>query len=170
MNLEEYAELMRKKKPRRLVDIEVEEISLVSSPATRKLFYIKKRSQMMKDLDEAMVMGGPLPYGPVLLPKDGLELGRIWVKGGTNHRGMSLKEFGKGAAGSYKGSEALGAGDYAAVFMAAVQIPALRSTIFYGSSSPKCAPSAPASVPARASSSSSAAPKARDTRCPTRAL
>ena len=77
-----------------------------------------------KNLDEALVIGGPLPYGPVLLPKDGIELGRCWIKGGTNHSGMSLKEFGKGAAGKYKGAGKLGEGDYAAVFMTMVPIPA----------------------------------------------
>ena len=71
-----------------------------------------------------MVIGGPLPYGPILLPTDGTELGFGWTKGGTNQIGMSLKEFGKGAAGKYNRVESLGRGDYAAVFMIAVQIPA----------------------------------------------
>ena len=77
-----------------------------------------------RDLDEALVFGSPLAYGPLLLPKGGTALGRIWTKGGTNHSGMSLLEFGKGAAGGYRGSESLGAGDYASIFMTAVPIPA----------------------------------------------
>ena len=71
-----------------------------------------------------MVIGGPLPYGPVLLPTDGVELGLAWAKGGMNHMGMSIKEFGKGAAGGPEGIAARGKGDYAAIFMTAVQIPA----------------------------------------------
>ena len=54
MNLEEYAELMRKKKPRHLVDIEVEEISLCTSAANRKKFYILKMGDSMKNFKEAM--------------------------------------------------------------------------------------------------------------------
>ena len=71
-----------------------------------------------------MVLGGPLAYGPVLLPTDGTELGLAWTKGGMNHIGMSLKEFGKGAAHSKKGITSRSEGDYAAVFMTTVQIPA----------------------------------------------
>ena len=71
-----------------------------------------------------MVIGGPLPYGPILMPTEGTELGLAWAKGGMNHIGMSLKEFGKGAAQSRKGIASRGEGDYAAIFMTAVQIPA----------------------------------------------
>ena len=37
---------------------------------------------------------------------------------------MSLKEFGRGARGVYRGERELGPGDYAALFMAAVPLPA----------------------------------------------
>lgn len=47
MNLEEFIdEFGRKKKARRLVDIDVEEITLCGSAANRKSFYIKKRNKM----------------------------------------------------------------------------------------------------------------------------
>jgi len=55
MNLEEHTKLWRKKAPRRLVDIDVEEVSLCKSPANRKKFFIKKmEGTMTKDYDEAL--------------------------------------------------------------------------------------------------------------------
>ena len=56
MNLEEHTKLWRKKAPRRLVDIDVEEISLCASAANRKKFFIKKMedSTMTKDFNEAL--------------------------------------------------------------------------------------------------------------------
>ncbi len=75
-------------------------------------------------LSAATILGGPLPYGPVILPTDGLVLGEAWVKGGFNYTGMALKEFGKGAASSPEGINSRGAGDYAALFMTAVNLPA----------------------------------------------
>ncbi|MCC6860329.1 MAG: hypothetical protein IT158_17300 [Bryobacterales bacterium] len=69
------------------------------------------------------VIGGPLSYGPVLLPTDGVELGLAWVKGGFNHTGLAVKEFGKGAAGNGT-SGPRGEGDYAAVFSIAANLPA----------------------------------------------
>ena len=56
MNLEEHARLWRKeRKPRRLVDIEIEEISIVRNAASRKSFSIIKRSEdKMKDFDTVM--------------------------------------------------------------------------------------------------------------------
>ena len=73
-------------------------------------------------LDEALFIGGTLPYGPVLIPTDGLELGRLWTKGGLNEVGMAFREYGKGAAGNGKNGH--GPGDYASLFMTAVQLPA----------------------------------------------
>ena len=56
MNLEGHARLWRKeRKPRRLVDIEIEEISIVRNAASRKSFSIIKRSEdRMKDFDTVM--------------------------------------------------------------------------------------------------------------------
>jgi hypothetical protein len=69
------------------------------------------------------VIGGPLSYGPVLLPTDGTQLGIAWVKGGFNHSGLAVKEFGKGALGNGTPGPR-GEGDYAAVFTTAVNLPA----------------------------------------------
>ena len=53
MNLEEHARLW--KKPRKLFDIDVDEITLCGSAATRKKFFIKKmEDSMTKDFSEAM--------------------------------------------------------------------------------------------------------------------
>ncbi len=94
-------EMIRANSPRRI------QISNFSHPVTR-------------GLPADLVMGGPLPYGPVLLPADGTQLGVAWVKGGFNHAGLAVKEFGKGA-GVPAGR---GPGDYAAVFTTAVNLPA----------------------------------------------
>ena len=57
MDLEEYLESLRKKKARKLYDIEIDEITLCASPANRKKFYITKRSQTMtKDFNNAIDM------------------------------------------------------------------------------------------------------------------
>jgi hypothetical protein len=53
------------------------------------------------NLDPALLIGGPLAYGPVIMPTDGLELGLAWGKGGNNHTGLALKEFGRGASGTH---------------------------------------------------------------------
>lgn len=42
MDFEEHAELLKKKRDRKFIDIDVDEISIVSNPAIRKSFYIKK--------------------------------------------------------------------------------------------------------------------------------
>ncbi|HOF86622.1 MAG TPA: hypothetical protein PLZ36_00780 [Armatimonadota bacterium] len=70
------------------------------------------------------VLGGPLAYGPLLFPTDGQELGLAWTKIGRHATGLAVKSFGKGARGVYAGKDALGAGDYAAVFTHAVPLPA----------------------------------------------
>jgi hypothetical protein len=70
------------------------------------------------------VLGGPLAYGPLLFPLDGQELGLAWTKLGRHNAGLAVKAFGKGARGAYAGKEALGAGDYAAVFSHAMPLPA----------------------------------------------
>ncbi len=52
MNLEEHARLW--KKPRKLVDIDVDEITLCGSAATCKKFFIMKMEDSMKDFDEVL--------------------------------------------------------------------------------------------------------------------
>ena len=100
------------------------QFTMLPANAPRRILISNFDHPITKNLDEAMVVGGPLPYGPVLLPTDGTELGLAWAKGGMNHFGMSLKEFGKGAAQNKKGIASRSEGDYAAIFMTAVQIPA----------------------------------------------
>ena len=56
MDLEEYLESLRKKKARKLYDIEIDEITLCKSPANRKKFYIRKTEDSMKDFDEAIAL------------------------------------------------------------------------------------------------------------------
>jgi hypothetical protein len=107
---------------------------MLPSNAQRRILLSNFEHPITKDLDESMVIGGPLPYGPVLMPTDGTELGLAWAKGGFNHIGMSIKEFGKGAAKSRDGIASRGEGDYAAIFLTAVQIQAnlWRSIARYG--------------------------------------
>ncbi len=69
-------------------------------------------------------MGSPLSYGPVLLPTDGDILADSWTKGGHRYNGMAVKEYGKGAAKSAAGVSSRGDGDYAAMFVTAVPLPA----------------------------------------------
>ena len=77
-----------------------------------------------RDLDLATVIGGPLPYGPVIMPADGAQLGLAWAKGGNDHTGMAIREFGRGAAGNGQHGQERGEGDCAAVFTTAVKLPA----------------------------------------------
>jgi hypothetical protein len=70
------------------------------------------------------MIGGPLPYGPLVFPTNGLELGLAWTKQGRNLPGLAVKEFGRGARGAYRGAPELGAGDYASVFTHAIPLPA----------------------------------------------
>jgi len=100
------------------------EFEMIPANSPRRILISDFDHPITKGLDAAVFFGGALPYGPVLLPADGKELGVAWVKGGQSHTGLAVKEFGKGAAGIYEGSEPLGEGDYASVFTAAVSIPA----------------------------------------------
>ena len=97
------------------------EFTMIPANAQRRILISNFNHPVTKDCDEAMVIGGSLAYGPVLIPTDGIELGRAWTKGGMNQIGMSLKEFGRGAAGN--GNSGYSDGDYASVFITAVQIP-----------------------------------------------
>ncbi|MCC7263737.1 MAG: hypothetical protein IT369_14580 [Candidatus Latescibacteria bacterium] len=79
-----------------------------------------------RGLDAATLYGTSLAFGPVLLPADGdgTELGAAWISRGNNYQvGLAVKEFGLGAMG-HGAPGARGAGDYASVFSAAIQLPA----------------------------------------------
>ena len=39
------------------------------------------------------IIGGPLSYGPLLFPKDGVSLGEAWTKGGRLESGLAVKEM-----------------------------------------------------------------------------
>jgi len=47
---------------------------------------------LTRGLSPATILGGPLAYGPVLLPTDGHVLGHAWTKLGRNLAGLSVKE------------------------------------------------------------------------------
>jgi len=47
---------------------------------------------LTRGLSPATILGGPLAYGPVLLPKDGHALGSAWTKLGRNLAGLAVKE------------------------------------------------------------------------------
>ncbi len=92
--------------------------------AQRRILISNFTHPITRTLPADMVIGGPLPYGPVLMPKNCTELGLAWAKGGNNHIGLGLKEFGRGAALSPAGIVQRGEGDYAAVFATAMNLPA----------------------------------------------
>ncbi len=92
--------------------------------AQRRILISNFTHPITRGLPADMVIGGPLPYGPVLMPKNCTELGLAWAKGGNNHIGLGIREFGKGAALSPAGIAARGEGDYAAVFSTAMNLPA----------------------------------------------
>ena len=88
------------------------EFDVLPVNAARRILVSNFEHPLTKGLDSDTMIGGPQPYGPVLLPTDGLELGLAWTKGGHADIGMALKEFGSGAE------------KYSALFMTAIQIPA----------------------------------------------
>ena len=75
-------------------------------------------------MDEGVIVGDSLPYGPLLFPTYGTRLAMAWTKQGRVHSGLAIKEFGRGARGAYTGDEPLGAGDWSSVFTTAVPLPA----------------------------------------------
>lgn len=48
---------------------------------------------LTKGLSAGMILGDPISYGPCLYPKDGLELGRAWTKGGRDWKGLAFKDM-----------------------------------------------------------------------------
>jgi len=49
-------------------------------------------------LQNALIVGSPTAFGPMLLPRDGVELGRAWVKQGRRNAGLALTDCGQGEA------------------------------------------------------------------------
>lgn len=98
--------------------------TLLPSNAPRRILVSNFDHPVTRGMSAATILGGPLAYGPVLMPKDGLELGLAWAKGGFNHIGLAVKDFGKGAALSPAGIASRGEGDYSALFTTAVNLPA----------------------------------------------
>ncbi len=96
---------------------------IIHANTPRRILVSDFEHPVTQGLSAATVIGGPLAYGPVLLPTDGRELGIAWVKSGFNYSGMAIKEFGKGAAGNGTAGSR-GPGDYAGVFMTAANLPA----------------------------------------------
>lgn len=94
----------------------------VNSP--RRFLVTNAGHPITAGLPEDTIVGSPLSYGPILLPTDGEILADSWTKGGHRYIGMSVKEYGRGAAKSPKEIASRGAGDYAAVFVTAVPLPA----------------------------------------------
>jgi hypothetical protein len=47
---------------------------------------------LLRGTSPATVLGGPLAYGPVLLPTDGTTLGVAWTKQGRNRAGLAVRE------------------------------------------------------------------------------
>lgn len=98
--------------------------TMLSVNSPRRIVLSDFSHPVISGLDAGMILGGPLPYGPVLIPEDGRELGMLWTKSGKPFTGISLKEFGKGAAKSTQGIQTFGEGDYASIFMTTVPLPA----------------------------------------------
>ncbi len=96
---------------------------MMPASSQRRILLSNFDNPITRGFDADTFIGGPLAYGPVLVPTDGTELGIGWLKGGFNHTGLAVKEFGRGASGNGT-SGARGEGDYASVFTVAAQLPA----------------------------------------------
>ena len=100
------------------------DFTMLPANAPRRILISNFDHPVTRGLGADLVIGGPLPYGPILMPKNCTELGLAWAKGGNNFIGLGLKEFGQGAARSPAGIAARGEGDYSAIFTTAVNLPA----------------------------------------------
>ena len=100
------------------------EFELIPANAPRRILISNFEHPVTRNLPEDLVIGGPLAYGPVIMPTDGTELGLAWAKGGHNNIGLAIKEFGRGATGNIAAGAGRGEGDYASVFATAVPLPA----------------------------------------------
>ena len=100
------------------------EMKLLEVNSQRRVAVVNYDHPVGAELPPGVVYGGSLPYGPVLFPQDGAELGLAWTKWACNEVGLAIKEFGRGAGVADGGGEPRGAGDWASVFTVAAQLPA----------------------------------------------
>ncbi|MHB9030609.1 MAG: hypothetical protein ACYC9O_17730, partial [Candidatus Latescibacterota bacterium] len=97
---------------------------MIGVNSSRRFLVTNAGHPLTKSLPEDTIVGSPLSYGPILLPTDGVILADSWSKGGHRYIGMAVKEYGKGAAQTVRDVASRGTGDYAAVFVTAVPLPA----------------------------------------------
>jgi hypothetical protein len=88
------------------------EFETIDANAPRRILISNFEHPITRGLAEDTVIGGPLAYGPVLMPLNGTPLGIAWAKGGFNHTGLAVREIGSGDA------------RYTSVFVTAVNLPA----------------------------------------------
>lgn len=67
---------------------------LIPSNYPRRTLLTNFEHPITRGLSAATVLGGPLAYGPVLLPNDGVSLGNAWTKQGRNASGIAVKDMG----------------------------------------------------------------------------
>ena len=91
---------------------------LISANQPRRVLVSDFTHPATAGVDAGAVFGGPLAYGPVLVPLDGRRLGEAWIHRGLVRSGLSVIEFGRGA-GLGKGAD-----DWASVFTTAHGLPA----------------------------------------------
>ncbi len=100
------------------------DFTMLNNNAPRRVLVTNYGHPVTEGLPEDLIYGDSASYGPILLPRDGEELGLSWTKGGFAYSGLVLKEFGKGGARTPRGRDSLGEGDWVSVFTTAVPLPA----------------------------------------------
>jgi hypothetical protein len=65
---------------------------MIEASMPRRTLLARVDHPLSRGLSPATVLGGPLAYGPVLLPTDGTPLGVAWTKQGRNLAGLAVKE------------------------------------------------------------------------------
>ena len=123
----------------RLLGVEME--CLPRSPVRHVLIQDQGHA-ITRELSANMIYGDSMPYGPLLLPREGalektgaVALGHANTFWHQNRPGLFVKEFGNGAASNGIQGER-GRGDYAVVFSVAMPLPAdlLRACARYAGS------------------------------------
>lgn len=99
------------------------EFELIQANHPQRAMVVDFEHPITKGLPADTIFGGPLAFGPLLLPKDGTMLAMAWTKQGRNLAGLAIKEFGKGARASAE-SGRRGGGDWASVLTIALPLPA----------------------------------------------
>jgi len=69
---------------------------MISANAPRRVLMDQNNHAITRDVRPGDIIGGPLAYGPLLIPTSGRSLGRLWTKGGINASGLSVMEHGQG--------------------------------------------------------------------------